>query len=288
MIVGAQKAGTTSLKNYLNEHPDIMSHSQIEFSFFNDDAEYALGYDKIFNKYFSQNQLKPNYKIVAKNVGICNNELAIQRLQKHNPACQIVFIIRKPVERAYSSYTMEVSNGWLKRDFAEIKQVIDNKQYYDVFYKILVELGFYAAQLEMIYKYFPAEQVQVFLFEDLKTKSEEICKSLFKLLNINADFAPNIKKVHNKTRQVKSSFISGITTRLRSNDNVLKKLVKKVIPPKVFTRLGYSLLEINKSDKVFSGLDNDLRAFLISFYQPYNEELQRLLGPNINISHWDK
>ena len=27
-IIGAQKAGTTSLKNYLAEHPEIVSHPQ--------------------------------------------------------------------------------------------------------------------------------------------------------------------------------------------------------------------------------------------------------------------
>ena len=287
MIIGAQKAGTTSLKKYLSEHPEIISHPQIEFSFFNDDAEYAKGYEYIFNTCFLPNQTNTTHKVVAKNVGICTNELSIKRLQKHNPACQIVFILRNPVQRAYSSYTMEVSNGWLKRDLSEVKQIIENKVYNDVMYNILIKLGLYAAQLEMIYKYFPAEQVQVFLFEDLKTNSDEICKTLFKLLKVDANFEPNIKKVHNKTQQVKSSAISALTIRLRNNDNVLKKAVKKILPYSIFTKLSYSLLDLNKSDKTFSGMDEDLRAFLINFYKPHNDKLQALLGPSYDIASWN-
>lgn len=33
-IAGAQKSGTTSLKNYLSEHPQIFGHIQAEFTFF--------------------------------------------------------------------------------------------------------------------------------------------------------------------------------------------------------------------------------------------------------------
>jgi len=48
MIIGAQKAGTTSLKNYLGEHPEICTHERIEFMFFVNEQEYKQGYKKIF------------------------------------------------------------------------------------------------------------------------------------------------------------------------------------------------------------------------------------------------
>ena len=34
MIVGAQKAGTTSLLRYLGEHPECVAHPQKEFAYF--------------------------------------------------------------------------------------------------------------------------------------------------------------------------------------------------------------------------------------------------------------
>ena len=49
MIVGAEKSGTTSLKNYLNEHPDVFGHSATEFTFFHTKKnEYNLGFDTVF------------------------------------------------------------------------------------------------------------------------------------------------------------------------------------------------------------------------------------------------
>lgn len=288
MIIGAQKAGTTSLKNYLSEHPDIMSHPQIEFSFFNDNREYDKGFEEIFNQYFSVKDQKTTTKMVAKNVGVCSNEFAIQRLYEHNPACQIVFIIRNPVERAYSSYSMEVSNGWLKSEFNQIKDIIKKKEYDDPRFKIFIELGIYAPQIKTIEKYFPKDQIHILLFEDLKTKSAKICRSLFELLEVNPDFVPNIRKVHNKTRKVKSINWANLTMKLRDNDSLIKKSIKRILPPKVFTRISYYLLEINKSDKVFIELDKETRKFLVDFYKPYNDELQELLGPKFNISTWNK
>jgi hypothetical protein len=36
---------------------------------------------------------------------VCSNEQAIARLREHNPDCRLVFMLRNPVARAYSSYS---------------------------------------------------------------------------------------------------------------------------------------------------------------------------------------
>lgn len=55
LIIGAQKAGTTSLKNYLAQHDMIKTHEVIEFPYFKDIEEYRKGYSKslinIFQKF---------------------------------------------------------------------------------------------------------------------------------------------------------------------------------------------------------------------------------------------
>ena len=45
MIIGAQKAGTTSLKNYLGEHPELQTHPQKEFGYVWDDKEFNQGFE---------------------------------------------------------------------------------------------------------------------------------------------------------------------------------------------------------------------------------------------------
>ena len=101
MIIGAQKAGTTSLKNYLGEHPQILTHGQIEMSYFVNDVEYKAGHATGIEPYFSE-AATIGKCIVGKNVAISLHEEAVARLVKHNPDCKIVFVMREPVSRAYS------------------------------------------------------------------------------------------------------------------------------------------------------------------------------------------
>ena len=111
-IIGAQKAGTTSLKEYLSQHPSIQTHPQIEFSFFRDEELYLKGYAAAEKKYLTLNPNATNKKTLIKNVGIYSSTDALERLYKHNPECKIIFIVRNPITRAYSSYNMERFNGW--------------------------------------------------------------------------------------------------------------------------------------------------------------------------------
>ena len=118
-IIGAQKCGTTSLLRYLSEHSNILGHMQTEMTYFSVDSEYNKGYDRAWRRYYrSVNQSQSI--VIAKNAHMYRNQEAIRRLKLHNPDCKIVFIIRNPVERAYSSYLMEKSSWGEEFSFDEI------------------------------------------------------------------------------------------------------------------------------------------------------------------------
>ncbi|HEU4716985.1 MAG TPA: hypothetical protein VFU15_04100, partial [Bacteroidia bacterium] len=97
MIVGAQKAGTTSLKFYLGEHPRIQSHLHKEFAYFTDISEYGDGMNAAWKKYFGK--IDPEKHIVVKNAGIYANENGLKLLSRHNPDCRIAIVLRNPVDR---------------------------------------------------------------------------------------------------------------------------------------------------------------------------------------------
>jgi len=286
MIIGAQKAGTTSLQNYLNEHPEILGHPQIEFGFFKDDAMYTNGYEKEFSRHFTAGNINTAKAVVAKNTGMYDSEQALERLQQHNPDCKLVFIVREPVSRAYSSYSMEKFNGLLTRDFSEIKDVIEEKRFDDMMYRFFIRLGLYSEFLKSIYKFFPENQVKIVLFEKLGKDPAGVCREIFQWLNIDPSFTPGTEKEYNKTQKPKSVLVSNILIRLRSNDNVFKKVAKKVLPYKVFTRLGTFLIESNKSSKRTKPISPEIKEYLQRFFDPYNKELEQLA--KINLDGWRK
>jgi len=285
MIVGAQKAGTTSLKNYLSEHPEITSHLQTEFSFFANHEEFEQGYERIRQIFFSQKE--DEHKIVAKNVGIYNRKYAIERLYQHNPHCLLVFVIRNPVERAFSSFSMQKSNGWTQ-SLDDLKQAVANYEAgnKNVLYHNFISLGLYTRQLKNIYEYFPKEQVMVILFEDFKKNPLRICQNIFSRLEVDRHFEPDLSKIHNKTTKVKSIRYSRFINWLRRSNNPIKKITKKVVPYTLFTKIGLTLIEANKTKETYQfKQDKEIEEFLKNYFKPYNQELAKITG--LDLNHWN-
>ena len=103
MIVGAQKAGTTALYEYLSKHPQIQSTKEKELHYFNCEARYKLGI-KFYRSLF---QLGTNSKLTFDaSPGYLNNANAPKRIYAHNPNVKIIILLRDPVERAYSAWNM--------------------------------------------------------------------------------------------------------------------------------------------------------------------------------------
>ena len=115
MIVGAQKAGTSSLLRYLAQHPDIHTHAQPEMTFFLQAREYTRGYEWAFGKYFtgqnSHDEIQDKH-LIAKNVMVMHSPEVMQRIYEHNPEIHLVVLLREPVARAYSAYWWARRRGW--------------------------------------------------------------------------------------------------------------------------------------------------------------------------------
>ena len=277
IIVGAQKAGTTSLNNYLCEHPQIIGHASIqkEFAYFRNDTIFNDGYEKAFHTAFSiPLHLNKRKKIIAKNAAIYNNETAIKRLYEHNPDGKVIFILREPISRTYSSYAMEVFNGWMKKDFIALKKIITDNDTSDDMFRFFIEPSLYINHIELLLKYFPENQIKIFLFEDLKSNPELICREIFEWLGIDIEFSPSINKKHNTTQKAKSKTLSKLIYTLKKEDNYIKKTVKNILPYSVFIKISNLIIESNKSTNKADKISPEMTLFLKNYFQPYNEKLK--------------
>lgn len=103
MIIGAQKAGTTALYEYLSKHPQIQPTKEKELHYFNCEARYKLGVEF----YRSLFQVTSNSKLTFDaSPGYLCNAKAPARIYAHNPEVKIIILLRDPVERAYSAWNM--------------------------------------------------------------------------------------------------------------------------------------------------------------------------------------
>ena len=140
-IVGAPKAGTTSLYHYLNEHLEVEMSSQKEPDYFSDDAlqEQGLYYGKnridTLDKY---NNLFVNHQAKLRGEGSVSYffyDDVPNKIKKYNPDSKIIIMLRNPIDRAFSHYLMDYRLGLVSESFEDIVKKKSNHKYVNLFYQ---------------------------------------------------------------------------------------------------------------------------------------------------------
>ena len=286
MIIGAQKAGTTSLNHYLGQHPDIQTHQQKEFGYFSDDKEYAKDFTSIQKKYFKN--AAPEKILIAKNTLLYYKEKGLERLKKHNPEAKIEIILRHPVDRTYSAYLMELNNGSINTAFADIAELLDDSPNHlnDWRYTLLIGMSRYVDHLKNVYKYFPKEQVSIVLYDDFSKDPVNICRSIFERLHVDPSFVPNTSIKHNETKMVPSFRYARIIKRLLRNDNSIKRLARTFIPDHSAHTVGEMLRRVNRKESNHPEMNIETRNVFLKYFEPLNEQLSELT--KLDLSSWNK
>ncbi len=123
-IIGAQKAGTNSLANYLSSQRGIIPPWHKEISFFNNDTHFENG-DSWYKSFFSTNFIrflrdkKNNVNTITFDASANYFEeiKSANRIKQFNQDAKIIVILRDPVMRAWSHYKMAVAYGFEEKTF---------------------------------------------------------------------------------------------------------------------------------------------------------------------------
>jgi hypothetical protein len=119
VIVGAQKSGTTALYAFLRQNPKVEMSQVKETGYFwkpqywRNGANYSL-YHRFFHRSFKAKlygEASPTYMLL--------NERVAPRIFDYNPSMNLIFILKNPIERVYSSYKMLVKKNGLALSFEE-------------------------------------------------------------------------------------------------------------------------------------------------------------------------
>jgi hypothetical protein len=172
LIVGAQKAGTTALFDYLAEIPALELPAVKEAHFFDDDegVDWDAPDHAPYHALFTDptrlwGEATPIY-IYWPN--------ALERIRAYNPAIRLIFLVRDPIERAWSHWKMEYARGketepfgWCIRDG---RARMADAAPYPGFHRVYsyVERGFYGRQLARALDLFPREQMLILPSDELR------------------------------------------------------------------------------------------------------------------------
>jgi hypothetical protein len=181
LIIGAAKAGTTSLYHYLRSHPQVFMPPVKELDFFVAEGNWRRGLDWYRKQFESASsrviaigEASTRYTIFPSLPGVPG------RIAKNLPDARFIYVVRDPIERIRSHYQHRVAAG---TERAPLQQaVFENPRY--------LNCSRYATQIEQYLQFFPRERLLLITSEQLRhSRPSTICQ-VYKFLGIESDFVP--------------------------------------------------------------------------------------------------
>jgi hypothetical protein len=279
-IVGAGKSGTTSLYQYLIQHPSVFMPLNKEPHFF---AE-RPGFTPLFKdleSYLSIFAACPEGAVAGEaSTSYLPSPTAAHRIHEVQPKARIIMVLRNPVDRAYSLY-------WYNRKrFKETLSFEDalaaeeeraRKPKRLLSFRIYVESGMYYEQVMRYLRTFGNDSVKVYLFEDLKIDGGAICRSTFQFLGVDPDFPVDTDRIHNPSGEYKYKILGRTLRGHFPGRSIVRKLTPRRLRHRMNDLMDRNLLKPPE-------MNPDTRAALVERFRQDVERLQSLL--NRDLSHW--
>ncbi len=252
IIIGAGKSGTTSLNNYLSQHPDIYMSKKKEPNFFAYDTidinnappgvSVPHMRDSVINLDDYQALFAPaapgQVKGEVSNIYMYS-PYALDSLKKYVPDAKFIAILRQPAERIFSRLQHLLHDE--RAPDKDINNVFDRDS---IWWQRgdLVKEGMYAKNLAPFFEAFGRDQIKVYLYDQLREEPRGLLAELFDYLGVRNDVDIDTDMYLNKSGiKKKNAFnyllgpdgvvirasrklVPGLHTRLKENKEILKKL----------------------------------------------------------------
>ncbi|HYL37194.1 MAG TPA: sulfotransferase [Bryobacteraceae bacterium] len=246
-IVGAPKAGTTSLYHYLDQHPQIYMSpikepnyfaTEVRLEGFSEEFQKQVRKDvKALEKYLNGPMSRkrfgglvttwPDYLKLFQNVrdeeaigeaSVCYlwSESAPRNILSQLPGARIVMVLRDPAERAFSQYAQGVANGGIRDSFrAHVDKGIHGSGGRFNRAHPFLELGLYYAQVKRYLDLFPRERVHIAFYEEWQTDPSALITGVLGFLGVDDSFKPDMSRRHLAGRKPARSMEAGDRAYLR-------------------------------------------------------------------------
>jgi Sulfotransferase domain len=253
VIIGAAKAGTTSLYGWLCEHPCVLPAAQKEVHYF--DYNHDRGEDWYRSHFPRERALAAGAAADGRRLvtgeaspPYLSHAWAPQRLADLLPQAKLLVTLRDPVDRAYSQFQMSRREG--EEPFESFADAVAAEEerlapeqarcladpHYNSWpigcWSYLMR-GRYAEQLARWFELFPREQFHVVTLEDIAADPQRVLDGVHDFLGLSAHRYPNLPRLHTAE---------------------------------------------------YSGMTAQERAALADYFRPHNERLYALLGADLGWS----
>lgn len=291
LIVGAAKAGTTSLYYYLGQHPEIGFPKLKEPKYFSSKHlvfphrgvgdvtvdNFAVktfdDYANLFSglsAYKRAGEASPDY--------LYYHELTVPEIQTVLGDVPILIILRNPVDRAFSAYTYLVRDSREKLPFrdalsAEEERLSNNWDFIWGYKKA----GLYYEQVKSFLENF--SKVKIIFLEEMKKNPHKCLKEIYRILEVNEYFKARVNIEHNPSGVPKNLFAKYLLSRENTGSVFVREVLKKFVPRSILENVAKKSLQrmhISEEDKIY----------LTDYYSTDIGKLETLIGKY--LSFWGK
>ena len=285
LCVGTQKAGTSTLFDILRQHPDIYLPSEKEAHYFYSDKNYCKGVEWYKNTYYSEwkgqriiGDFTPEYMYWPNVPERIRATLGVD--------VKFVFILRHPVDRAYSQYLMTKKRGVENMEFLDalgeeqkrIELGLFERNHFGYFSR-----SRYLDQIRRFMECFPRENMFFIVFEtEIREHIEVTIAELLKFVGLDTNATINCFVHSNEASSVRFPWLA----RLMWQGSLMRNLARTIVPSAAVRSRIFKATELINSSPVKNDqrLDKNTRDQLYSkYFQTEFDDLQNLTGKSLDV-----
>jgi hypothetical protein len=298
LIVGAAKSGSTSLYQYLSQHPEVFMPVNKEPNYFvgeyqkrmnKDCPSYKIDMNRMILDEEAYYNLFKDAKSNQKAIGeasvtyLYKPEYAIPKIRGELGDPKIIIILRNPIKRAFSHYSYACELGLETLNFEDALDAEDNRlknNWSSTF--AYINQGLFYSQVKAYKNAFTNVHV-LFLDDLIKDKQLEIQK-IYNFLGIDSSFKNHFKEKFNVSGIPKNKFIHKYLVHDNAFKRKTKKLFKKIISETVLRKLARKARNLNQGERLIA---TDIeKQKLKNIYIKDIISISNLLKKDLN--HWLK
>jgi len=270
IVIGAMKAGTTSLAAYLGTHPDVFVTNPKEARFFGsgDDRNWKRGlawYQQLFasaDAAKARGEASPGYTMAP------HVSHVPERIAAVVPDVKLIYLLRNPVERIRSAYLDRAARGV---EVLPLRAALDEKPRY-------LDASRYAYQLECYLEHFAREQILVVSSERLRDERRDVLHDVLEFIGVD----PNVELASTELELNRGSE-KRVPVRLYQTLSApfRRTGMTRVIPSRFKRRARRTFSRPPPPD--YLEMSSDLAEVIWSELAPDLSRLRELVGPDFDL-----